>query len=92
MESFVLVTDPSGAHFLTDVTATPTSETQRFSTVPVALADHASAFDWAAASAWDAQAADGIDRQVWLVMGGVVTDYFDTRPVVSLSPAPKAGA
>jgi len=79
MESFVLVTSPAGARFATDVVSTPVTETQRLSDTPVALANPAWAYAWAAATAWEHFQADGAHRAVWLIMGGVVTDHYSTN-------------
>lgn len=79
MESFVLVTSHVGTFFVTDVEETPTTIRQWFSDSPRPLTEPVWAYGWAADSALDRHEEDGIHRQVWLVMGGVVTDHFSTR-------------
>jgi hypothetical protein len=79
MESFVLVTSCVGTFFCTDVEETPTTMRQWFSDSPRPLTDPSWAYAWAADSAWDRFEDDRIHRQVWLIMGGVVTDHFSTK-------------
>jgi hypothetical protein len=52
---------------------------QWFSDSPRPLTDPSWAYAWAADSAWDRFEDDRIHRQVWLIMGGVVTDHFSTK-------------
>lgn len=80
MESFVLVTSVVGTHYVTDVEQTPTTMRQWFRTIPTPLTDPLYAFAWAADSALERSEDDHLRHQVWLVMDGVVTDFYDTHP------------
>ena len=76
MESFVLVTSPAGVLFATDVVDTPTTSHQRLQPEPAPLAEPTWAFGWAADTALGNAYRDQVPREVWLIMGGVVTDHF----------------
>lgn len=76
MESFVLITSPSFVLFATDVEETTTTTRQRFQPEPAPLLDPNWAFAVAADSLWEQAMESGPQYDIWLIMGGVVTDHF----------------
>jgi hypothetical protein len=74
-----MITSAVGVFHCGDVELTPTSGRQRLHDSPVALTDPTYAYWWAADSALDRAEEDGIARDVWLIIGGVVTDHAHIR-------------
>jgi hypothetical protein len=81
LTAYVIVTSRQGVRHCADVEETPTTATQPHRESPVPVTHPTWAFGWAADDALDQSEHDGIARDVWLIMGGVVTDHAHITPI-----------